>query len=459
MPDPAKPEKRKGRSHLNAFVESIDLIVAEAGTHFTESDVVYNRPTPPIPGETPITAKPDTQRQRQGERLGESQGERLDVRLDAQPDAKALVKPVAKAHAQPIAQSVAKAMTTPIAQPVAKALVKPDDQPALRIISPLTLVPRLTSRQDSVLRILYQKYTDALRTGVTPHANRTDLAALAGLTYGSVHTVIRALKKYGYFTTPAGQVHITNYTGFVIQMNEDMCSKYFSIYNEDDAKAVDKANAQPMVKPDAKAEDQAEVKPLVKAVSSSSSYSLNIKTTTIEEVMEQVRAMEYWQKDPNVVTKRHVQDWVIKTKVSLEFVPLYLERCEYHMVDMGKEKELDKPAINYFYSVLKASSSYPEYKGFKSREEKRLEEEKRILEKKEKERAEREELWLKTEFYKMMDDPGCEMYRTCLGRITEFARNMGHENPDSMAFHNSMFAEFKNIKYGVSQGLLFEANS
>ena len=186
--------------------------------------------------------------------------------------------------------------------------------------------------------------------------------------------------------------------------------------------------------------------------SPSSSY-LNKKLTTkglgnnISGIVENSPEMGYWQLEPNIVTQKQFDDWLAEFELTPDLLVTYLDRCRFEMVDFGKESNLKKSAINWFYGVMKKrGGSYPEPQGYKSIQEIKLEEEKKILTKLEEIAVEQENIRLKTEFMHMMENTESELFKLCFDHLNDFGKKLVKDNKESRVFQSLMFEEFKRIK-------------
>ena len=150
----------------------------------------------------------------------------------------------------------------------------------------------------------------------------------------------------------------------------------------------------------------------------------------------------YWQIEPNVVTPKQFQAWLKEFELTKALLVAYLDRCRFEMVELGREEKLQKgSAVNWFYGVMKKrGGSYPEPPGYKSIQQLKLEEEKKILEQAEAIEIERQEVTLKQEFAAMMADSSSTRYQNHLKALGQYAKKLDETGP---AFRAIMWEEFK----------------
>jgi hypothetical protein len=118
------------------------------------------------------------------------------------------------------------------------------------------------------------------------------------------------------------------------------------------------------------------------------------------------------------------------------------------MVDLNLEesKPIDN-VFNWFFKIISKAGSYPKPKGYKSFEDKQVEQERTALKEKEKRIAElrslsrkKWELDREETFWEMMADPESKLYRKCYGNLNNFAKNL-----KGKTLERSMRTEFDKI--------------
>jgi len=117
---------------------------------------------------------------------------------------------------------------------------------------------------------------------------------------------------------------------------------------------------------------------------SSSSFFLNKETTTNKTITEFQNNPEfgYWRQKG--LAEKQIKGWQKEFNISQELILQYLCYCRFDMMDNDIEKK--KPiqnVFNYFYKTMEKAGAYPQPKSYKSFQEKKLEEEKSLILKKE----------------------------------------------------------------------------
>jgi hypothetical protein len=102
------------------------------------------------------------------------------------------------------------------------------------------------------------------------------------------------------------------------------------------------------------------------------------------------------------------------------------------MVDMNLEES--KPienVFNWFFRIIERTGHYPKPKGYKSFEEKQIEQERKTIEEKEKRIQELRELSRKKyeqeqeeKFWEMMNDADGDLYKQCHAKLNLFEKNL-----------------------------------
>jgi len=178
-----------------------------------------------------------------------------------------------------------------------------------------------------------------------------------------------------------------------------------------------------------------------------SSSSLN-KTTTIQSILENHSELEYWRKKG--LTAKQVAQWMKVADCNLESMIQYLCYCRFEMVEMGIEKS--KPirnVFNWFFRIIENSGCYQKPKDYKSYQEIKSEQERQIVEDKERVAKISEELYRKRieaerekEFYEMMNSPESDLYKRCFENLMS---NQRLYNRASKKFETAMRNRFNMI--------------
>jgi hypothetical protein len=197
------------------------------------------------------------------------------------------------------------------------------------------------------------------------------------------------------------------------------------------------------------------VHPTVHPIYSSSS-SFSKETTTIDEV-ENILSTDpelgYWRQKG--LTSKQMKEW-IKITGNLENLTQSLCHCRYEMVDMNLEES--KPienVFNWFFKIIEKAGSYPKPKGYKSFEDKQIEQERVALEEKEKRIEEMKALSRKKwelerdeTFWEMMTDSESKLYKECYGNLNNFAKSL-----KGKTLERSMRVEFDKIMDDRDKGI------
>lgn len=293
----------------------------------------------------------------------------------------------------------------------------------------------LSPKQELVLSFIWRSQDGFLTT--------LDIAAACGLTYKSARNILTALRRHG-FIRHSGRVQYGVKQGIRITFNEVQTRSYIDSYVRDaSGETLGDTSGQTSGIARRETSRQGDVRGGARGDSISSSLS-NKKLTT-KESLTKLPEMGFWQVEPNVITARQFDSWLKEFELTQDVLLAYLDRCRYEMVELGKEADLKKgSAINWFYGVMKKrGGSYPEPQGYKSLQELKLEEEKRILEKNESIMAEMYEVNLKKEFSEIMEDTISEKYKACMGALDKYSSSLDKKGP---AFRAAMWETFKKFR-------------
>jgi hypothetical protein len=192
-------------------------------------------------------------------------------------------------------------------------------------------------------------------------------------------------------------------------------------------------------------------------ITKQNSSSLYNKTTTTEEIqniLSNEPELGYWcQKG---LTVKQIENWMQHANCSLESMIQYLCYCRFEMVDLGLEDSKPvKKVFDWFFRILERTGAYPKPKGYKSYQQKQLESERQLVEQKEKEAREAEELYRRKvqadqdkKFWDMMNEPEGDLYKQCYDSFSSFQK----KHTSGKAFDLAMRAAFDNlIEKGTSE--------
>jgi hypothetical protein len=188
----------------------------------------------------------------------------------------------------------------------------------------------------------------------------------------------------------------------------------------------------------------------------SSSSFFSKETTTVgkvENILNSDPELGYWRQKG--LTSKQMKDW-IKITVNLENLTQSLCHCRYEMVDMNLEesKPIDN-VFNWFFKIIEKAGSYPKPKGYKSFEDKQIEQERVAIEEKEKRIEEMKALSRKKwelerdeTFWEMMTDSESKLYKECYGNLNNFAKKS-----KGKVLESSMRSSFDKIMNDSDKGI------
>ena len=187
--------------------------------------------------------------------------------------------------------------------------------------------------------------------------------------------------------------------------------------------------------------------------SSSSSFSKKTTTGEIENTLSSHPELGYWRHKG--LTEKQMSEW-IKITGNLENLIQSLCYCRFDMVDLDQEqsKPIDN-VFNWFFKIIEKAGAYPKPKGYKSFEDKQIEQERAALEEKEKRITElrslsrkKWELEREESFWEMMNDPAGNLYKECHGNLNNFAKSL-----KGKTLERSMRTAFDKIMDEKDKGL------
>ena len=190
-----------------------------------------------------------------------------------------------------------------------------------------------------------------------------------------------------------------------------------------------------------------------KTDSSSSSFPEETTTSEIEITLSSHPELGYWRQKG--LTEKQMSEW-IKITNSLENLIQSLCHCRFEMVDLNLEESKPiKNIFNWFFKIIEKAGAYPKPKGYKSFEDKQIEQERAALEEKEKRITElrslsrkKWELEREESFWEMMNDPAGNLYKECRGTLNNFAKKS-----KGKVLESSMRAEFDKIMDERDKGI------
>jgi hypothetical protein len=319
----------------------------------------------------------------------------------------------------------------PIDAPFLHPSDHPSDHPSnhpTKLFPPLPYndpVFTITDKQATILIFLIDQ-----ETGI---AQKKEMTKRLGIPEGTVKDSIRVLTKYRFISKPK-KFHQGRFQGFSYTINKELCNRFL-------AQRLHHPTNHPTNHLSAQPTDQTPFGP-----SDTSSSSFN-KTTTkkIETLLSSHPELGYWRQKG--LTIKQLEQWA-KITGGLENLIQSLCHCRFEMVDLGIEesKPIDN-VFNWFFRIIERTGSYPKPKGYKSFEEKQIDETRKIVEERENRVQELKELSRKKyelereeQFWTMMNDPEGDLYQQCYGNLNNFEKKT-----KGKAFEKSMRVVFDKV--------------
>ena len=309
----------------------------------------------------------------------------------------------------------------------------------------------ITQKQAKVLSFLVEQENRITRLKTISRAT--------GVPYGTARKAIKALVSEKCISQPS-RYRKGRFQGFSYSLNEPLCKQFIEwrqqFYSEQDkGHTVGQSNGQSISHP----WEQSEERTLLRAVTGTDtiSSSIFIKTTTnkdIDKILQYEPELGYWRQKG--LTAKQIENWMQQANCSLENMIQYLCYCRFEMVDLGLEDSKPvKKVFDWFFRILERTGAYPKPKGYKSYQQKQLESERQLVEQKEKEAREAEELYRRKvqadqdkKFWDMMNEPEGDLYKQCYDSFSSFQK----KHTSGKAFELAMRAAFDNlIEKGTSE--------
>lgn len=171
----------------------------------------------------------------------------------------------------------------------------------------------------------------------------------------------------------------------------------------------------------------------------SSSSCINTATENVKQKLETHPELGYWRQKG--LSTKQVEQWIKIADSSLENMIQYLCYCRFEMVDLGREEsEPIKDVFNWFFRIIERTGGYPKPKEYQSYQKKQLAAERELVEQKEKEAQETQELFLRKikaerdkAFYDMMNNSDGELYQKCYAKLNNFQKRRSSGKGFSMS--------------------------
>ena len=276
------------------------------------------------------------------------------------------------------------------------------------------------------------------------------IAYATGLTFASVRTAIRALRQYNCVLN-TGRLRHLNTQYLYYELDEVRCEQFWKekgIFYDFSRplkwdkngmnRSADTKSVQTKGHTEGQSEEHTEEQTLGRTDSRTDIYSSSISIynnklllTEVAEIFATHPDFAFWVEEklkPDTVLR-----WIEEfsdVPIKVEDMLLYLSRCSYDLTTLNKKASLKNTPVNYFYGCIKRNKTYLPPHGFKTLEERILEDKRKIVEEMENRVRELQELEerekqaeIEIKFREMMGEETGELYRACLNNIPSLFRD------------------------------------
>jgi hypothetical protein len=302
------------------------------------------------------------------------------------------------------------------------------------------------------------------------------IAYATGLTFASVRTVIRALRQYNCVLN-TGRLRHLNTQYLYYELDEIRCEQFWKekgIFYDFSRplkwdknginRSADTKSIQTKGHTEGQSEGHTEEQTLGRTDSRTDIYSSSISIynnklllTKVAEIFATHPDFAFWIEEklkPDTVLR-----WIEEfsdVPIKVEDMLLYLSRCSYDLTTLNKKASLKNTPVNYFYGCIKRNKTYLPPHGFKTLEERILEDKRKIVEEMENRVRELQELEerekqveIEIKFREMMGEETGELYRACLNNIPSLFRDsdrsgQGFKTAMKQAFMKIPIVDHKN---------------
>ncbi len=295
------------------------------------------------------------------------------------------------------------------------------------------------------------------------------IAYATGLTFASVRTVIRALRQYNCVLN-TGRLRHLNTQYLYYELDKVRCEQFWKekgIFYDFSRplkwdknginRSADTKSIQTKGHTEGQSEGHTEEQTLGRTDSRTDIYSSSISIynnklllTKVAEIFATHPDFAFWIEEklkPDTVLR-----WIEEfsdVPIKVEDMLLYLSRCSYDLTTLNKKASLKNTPVNYFYGCIKRNKTYLPPHGFKTLEERILEDKRKIVEEMENRVRELQELEerekqaeIEIRFREMMGEETCELYRACLNNIPSLFRD---SDRSGQGFKTAMKQAFMKI--------------
>ena len=297
------------------------------------------------------------------------------------------------------------------------------------------------------------------------------IAYATGLTFASVRTVIRALRQYNCVLN-TGRLRHLNTQYLYYELDEIRCEQFWKekgIFYDFSRplkwdrngmnRSADTKSVQTKGHTEGQSEEHTEEQTLGRTdsrtdlfSSSISIYNNKLLLTEVAEIFATHPDFAFWVEEnlkPDTVLR-----WIEEfsdVPIKVEDMLLYLSRCSYDLTTLNKKASLKNTPVNYFYGCIKRNKTYLPPHGFKTLEERILEDKRKIVEEMENRVRELQELEererqadIETRFREMMGEETGELYRACLNNIPSLFRDSDRSGPGFKTAMKQAFIKIPN---------------
>jgi hypothetical protein len=269
------------------------------------------------------------------------------------------------------------------------------------------------------------------------------IAYATGLTFASVRTAIRALRQYNCVLN-TGRLRHLNTQYLYYELDEIRCEQFwkekgifydFSRPLKWDRNGMNRSADTKSVQTKGHTEEQTlgrtDSRTDIYSSSSISIYNNKLLLTKVAEIFATHPDFAFWIEEklkPDTVLR-----WIEEfsdVPIKVEDMLLYLSRCSYDLTTLNKKASLKNTPVNYFYGCIKRNKTYLPPQGFKTLDERILEDKRKIVKEMENRVRELQELEerekqaeIEIKFREMMGEETGELYRACLNNIPSLFRD------------------------------------
>jgi hypothetical protein len=301
------------------------------------------------------------------------------------------------------------------------------------------------------------------------------IAYATGLTFASVRTAIRTLRKYKYILNTGRFRHLKTQC-LHYELDDIRCEQFWKekgIFYDfsrplrwDRNGLIRSAETESIEQTKEHSEEQSPEQTFNQTDSQTDSQTVNqtdllssstifnnkLLLTKITETFETHPDFAFWVEEklaPDTVLRwiEEFSDIPIKAEDML----LYLSRCSYDLTILNKKASLKNTPVNYFYGCIKRNKTYLPPQGFKSLEERILEDKRKIVEGLENRVRELQELEekekhanIEIKFCEMMGEETGELYNACLNNIPSVFKDSDRSGPGFKTAMKQAFIKIPN---------------